>query len=56
MILNKEQIDSFEEAAKPLIKWLNENCHPHMTVVVETNGAELLEGVCNVQVHEFIKD
>lgn len=56
MQITKEQIDSFEEAAKPLIKWLNENCHPHVTAVVESNGAELLESSCRIKVEEFIKD
>ncbi len=56
MILKKEQIDAFEEAAKPLVKWLNDNCHPHVTVVVTPSGAELSEGVAFVPIKEFIKD
>ena len=56
MILSKDKIDEFQEAAKPLIKWLNENCHPHVTAVVECGSAELSEGVCRVVVEEFIKD
>jgi hypothetical protein len=47
---------SFEETAKPLIKWLNENGHPHMTIIVTTTHAELLEGVCAINTNEFVKD
>lgn len=56
MILKEEQIVYFEDLAKPLVKWLNENCHPHVKAVVESDGAELLEGVCRVKIEEFIKD
>ena len=35
---------SFEEAVKPLMKYLTENCHPHMSVYVTSNRAELLDG------------
>ncbi|WP_223497871.1 hypothetical protein [Serratia sp. JSRIV001] len=39
--------NGFEEAAKPLIKWLAENVHPHHTVIVTSTNAELLEGICH---------
>ncbi|MGE4944095.1 hypothetical protein [Yersinia enterocolitica] len=39
--MNEKQI-SFEEASKPLIKWLAENVHPHHTVIVTSTGAELI--------------
>jgi len=56
MIITKEQHQSFQEAAEPLIKWLNENCHPHVTAVVECNRAELLEGVCSIMTNKYVKD
>ena len=34
MILSKEQIDAMLEAANPLVKFPNENCHPHVKVIV----------------------
>lgn len=46
----------FEAAAKPLIKWLNDHGHPHMTIIVSTTHAELLEGVVAINTHEFVKD
>jgi hypothetical protein len=34
----------FTELVTPLIKWLDKNCHPHTTVIVDALNAELLEG------------
>jgi len=56
MIITKEQSGEMLEAAKPLIKWMNDNCHPHTKVIVETDRAELVEGVASVLTQEFIKD
>lgn len=52
----EEEVKNFKEACRPLIKWLCENCAPHVTVIVEPNGAELVEGLCSVTVEEFIND
>jgi hypothetical protein len=56
MIASLEQIASLEEAAKPLIKFLNENWHPHCRVIVTRIGAEVVEGVCTIQNTEFLHD
>lgn len=56
MILTKEQLESFQEASKPLVKWLNENCHPMMSVTVEPTGAELFAGCAKINIEEYIKD
>jgi len=52
------QIDkaSFEEAARPLMKWLALHMHPHATVIVENNSAQLVEGVVCYRTDEFIPD
>jgi len=54
--MTKEEIDTFTEASKPLVKWLNENCNPHSKVIVENDRAELVSGECMVKIDEFIKD
>ncbi|WP_019210831.1 hypothetical protein [Yersinia massiliensis] len=41
---SNKKLASFEEATKPLIKWLAENVHPHHTVIVTGTGAELNDG------------
>lgn len=45
MTLTKEQCDQMLDAAKPLIRWLNENCHPHCEATVTTTTVELVEGI-----------
>lgn len=56
MILTKEQIADFEAASKPLIKWLNENCNPHTTVIVTPSSSEVMSGSAAIRCEEFIKD
>lgn len=38
-------MNEFEQLATPLIKWLRENRHPHTTIIIDCNHAEVLEGV-----------
>ena len=56
MELTKEQQIEFKEATKPLIKWLNDNLHPHVYVLVEPTGACLLSAELSYPTDEFIKD
>ena len=52
----KKKSQAFEEAARPLIKWMAENVHPHHTTVVTATGAELLEGQCSTgQILDYVK-
>lgn len=48
--------ETFEEAVKPLMKWLCENKHPHTYVIVSGTAAELLEGLEAVNTFEFVVD
>jgi hypothetical protein len=48
--------ETFEDAVKPLMKWLCENRHPHTTAIVTGNLAELVEGLESVKTDEFIVD
>lgn len=53
----KELPKGFEEAARPLIKWLCENWHPHVTAIVTPTGAELLSGEQTTgQIMDYVKD
>jgi hypothetical protein len=54
MILTPEQRKEMLEAAKPLIKWLNENCHPHCEATVDHNTVVLTEGVACQRTDEFL--
>jgi len=42
------------EAAKPFIKWMNENCHPHCIAHIDCTSVELAEGVATSQTDEFL--
>lgn len=56
MLLTEAQMKSLHKAAEPLIKWLNENMHPHATVIVDQTSAELLESIAHVSNYEHVKD
>lgn len=56
MKLTLEQQTAMLEAAKPLIKWMNENCHPHCTVYLDCTTVELSEAVAISHTREFLKD
>lgn len=56
MILNRQKAEEFEELTRPLIKWLNENCHPHVTAIVEPGHAVLVESIFSYPTNDYIKD
>ena len=45
MTLSDKQVEEFRNAAIPLMRWLKKNCHPHVKVIVDSERAELLEGL-----------
>jgi hypothetical protein len=47
--LTKDEFKSLEDAARPLMEWLAANCHPHVTAIVTSEDAELLEGQARVR-------
>ena len=52
-----EKQAAFLYAARPLIKYLAEDHHPHMTVIVTNTGAELLEAQRNTgEITTYIRD
>lgn len=56
MRLTDEQRDEFERLVRPLVKWLNDNTHPHASVVITPTSAEVLEGIAVVRTTEYVKD
>jgi len=50
------ELDLFEIACEPLIKYLNNHMHPHASVIVTTASAELKEGVKSYCTEKFIND
>lgn len=54
---NEEEQKHFIEACRPLMKWLSENCHPHVKVIVTSNHAELLSGEMTTgEINDYLKD
>jgi len=55
--MSEKQIMEFVELSKELIKWLNENCGPHGTIIITPTNAHLLEGqVSTGEVLDYVKD
>lgn len=46
----------FEQLAKPLIKWLNENANPHSHIIIDSTSAEVVVGVMATCTTEFLRD
>ena len=44
MKLTVEQQQALRVAAEPLMDWMNGNCHPHATAIVDSERTELMEG------------
>ncbi len=56
MKYTEAQRSEFEAIAWQMIKWLNDNCHPHHTVVIDSTSAELLEGSIAVSTTAYLHD
>ena len=55
-MMTDEQKAEFEKLSGPLIKWLNQNGHPHMSVLIDNSSAELVEGLMVHRTTEHILD
>lgn len=49
MTLTPEQIEELKQVSKPLVRWLQQNCHPHVTVIVDCKSLEIVEGLATVK-------
>ena len=56
MIMTKKQMDNFKEASRPLMRFLGENFHPHVKVIVEAGSAEILESSAGFCTDDYIPD
>jgi predicted ATP-binding protein involved in virulence len=53
----EQRIAEFKEAAMPLIKYLCENHHPHVTAIVTGTSIELTEGIMSIPgIIDFLVD
>lgn len=51
-----QQIEEFEAVTRPVIAWLNANCHPHSKVAIEADKAALHEAVFGYKTFEYVRD
>lgn len=54
--MTDQQRQEFEAVTRPVIEWLNANCHPHVTVVIEPTGAMLSEGIIAYTTNDYLRD
>jgi len=53
----KTDTEKFEEVVRPVLKYLCENHHPHMTVIVTGTSAEMMEGKKSIgQIMDYVLD
>lgn len=52
-VLDNEELKSSVEA---VMKYLAENHHPHTKVIIDSDSAELVEGLATHRTEKFIKD
>ena len=55
MNLTADQVLRFKDVVRPVIAYLNDNCNPHCTAVIDQTGAELSEAVLYIRTMEFVK-
>jgi len=46
---------TFEQAARPLIRYLARNYNPHVKVIVDATSAELVEGQIGINTKEYLR-
>ena len=47
---------AFEAVVRPVIAWLNENCHPHCAIEIDQTTAQLREGQISVSTNDYVRD
>ena len=56
MNINNMKREEFEKVTRPVIEWLNANCHPHVVVIIEPTSAVLYEGEIAYTTHDYLRD
>ena len=55
--MDKDKFEELRKAAGVLIKYLNDNYHPHVTAIVTTTSVEVLEGLISIpEIYDYVKD
>jgi hypothetical protein len=55
--IEKDKLQSFEDAARPLIKWMCENKHPMHSAIITGTSCELLESpLSSPKIFDYVTD
>ena len=49
---DRNENKKFEELAKPLMEYLHKNFHPHTQIIINWDGAEVVEGKIGISYSE----
>lgn len=55
-MMSDQQREEFEAVTRPVIEWLNKNCHPHVTAVIDTTHAQLSESIIAYATLDYVRD
>jgi hypothetical protein len=56
LLLDQQKKELLEKLARPLIKFLNENCRPHVEVTITPESFKLSETRIFIPVEDYIPD
>lgn len=48
--MTPEQFTSFKEVTTLVVKWLQQNGNPHMKIIIEQDGTELVQGISAIYI------
>lgn len=54
--MTDEQRVEFEKLARPLIKFLNDNCNPHATIIITPTSGEISIGEVAFFTQDYVRD
>jgi len=53
----EQKIKDLKQAAGPLLKYLNENYHPHVTAIVTPTSIHIMEGLLTIpKIFDYVID
>lgn len=56
MTVTPQQQEELQALVEPIVKWLNDNCHPHVSVQITPVAFDLSEGICFSPIIKYLKD
>lgn len=55
--MEEKDLKEFEKVVKPVIKFLSENCNPHVQIIVSQTNAEMVVGQFSTgEITDYLKD